>query len=133
MNILPKEMLVVAIGGAFGSVARLLLSRTIQQLLPYENLPWGIIFVNVLGCFFIGVLYAYLQHHLLLNTLWRAGLIIGVLGGFTTFSSFSLDTIVLLQKGALFSALSNVTISIVCCLSATIIGMWVARALHWIV
>lgn len=130
MNILSKEMFVVAIGGALGSVARLLLSRTVQQLLPYENLPWGIIVVNVLGCFLIGILYAYFQHHMLLDTLWRAGLIIGVLGGFTTFSSFSLDTIVLLQKGALFSAFSNVTISVVYCLSATIIGMWVARALY---
>lgn len=129
MSLLSKEIFVVAVGGALGSVARLLLSRSIQMLLPYENLPWGIIFVNVLGCFFIGILYAYFQHHMLLDTLWRAGLIIGVLGGFTTFSSFSLDTIVLIHKGALFSAFSNVTISIVYCLSATIIGMWVAQAL----
>lgn len=130
MNLLSKEILVVAIGGALGSVARLLLSRWIQMLLPHENLPWGIIFVNVVGCFFIGVLYVYFQHHLLFNTLWRAGLIIGVLGGFTTFSSFSLDTIVLLQKGAVFLACSNVAISIVYCLSATMIGMWVARVLY---
>src|SRR3990167_6177928 len=107
MGVLSKEIIVVAAGGAIGSVARLLLSRTVQMLLPYENLPWGIICVNVLGC-----------------------LIIGVLGGFTTFSSFSLDTIVFLQKGAMFAAFSNVMISLVYCFSATILGVWITRA--WI-
>ena len=125
MNILWFEILVVAIGGAFGSVARLLLSRTIQQLMPYEQLPWGIITVNVLGCFLIGVLYGLFELKLFLNPLWRAGLIIGVLGGFTTFSSFSLDTIVLLQRGAVLLAFSNVAVSVMYCLMATVIGFWV--------
>ena len=111
MNLLSKEIIVVAIGGALGSVARFLLSRCVQVFIPYENLPWGIIAVNILGCFLIGILYALFQYHLLLNPVWRAGLLIGVLGGFTTFSSFSLDTITLLQKGAYFFALSNVFIS----------------------
>ena len=128
MSVFSKEIIVVAIGGAFGSVARLLLSRTVQTLLPYENLPWGIICVNVLGCFLIGVLYSLFQFHILENLVWRAGLIIGVLGGFTTFSSFSLDTVVLLQKGLMFAAFSNVMISLVYCLSATIVGIWIARA-----
>lgn len=128
MNLLSKEIVVVAAGGALGSVARLLLSRAIQQLLPYETLPWGIIFVNVLGCFFIGVLYVLFQTSFA-SPIWRAGLIIGVLGGFTTFSSFSLDTIVLIQKGALFGAFSNVAISLLYCFSATAIGIWVTSAL----
>lgn len=128
MTIFSKEMMAVAVGGAFGSVCRFLLSRWIQIILPYESLPWGIIFVNVIGCFFIGVLYSLFQYHFFENPVWRAGLIIGVLGGFTTFSSFSIDTVVMLQKGLLFTAFSNVAISLMYCLSATILGVWIARA-----
>src|SRR3990167_2855715 len=128
MSVFSKEIIVVALGGAFGSVARLLLSRAVQMLLPYEGLPWGIICVNVLGCFLIGILYSLFQFHSLESPVWRAGLIIGVLGGFTTFSSFSLDTVVLLQKGLMFAAFSNVMISLVYCLSATILGIWIARS-----
>lgn len=63
----------------------------------------------------------------MVNPLWRVGLMIGILGGFTTFSSFSLDTIHLLQKGAVFFAFSNVLISVIVCLFATAIGMWMTR------
>src|SRR3990167_8347664 len=128
MGVLSKEIIVVAAGGAIGSVARLLLSRTVQTLLPYENLPWGIICVNVMGCFFIGVLYSLFQCHFFESPVWRVGLIVGVLGGFTTFSSFSLDTVVFLQKGLMFAAFSNVMINLVYCLSATIVGIWIARS-----
>lgn len=125
MNLLSKEMLVVAIGGATGSVARLLLSRFVQILMPYEGLPWGIITVNILGCFLIGVLYAVFKLNFLLGPLWRVGLIVGVLGGFTTFSSFSLDTIHFLLRGEFFSAISNIFISLTFCLLATALGAWV--------
>src|SRR3990167_1439811 len=128
MTLFSKEMIVVAMGGAFGSMCRFLLSRWVQVLLPYENLPLGIICVNVMGCFFIGALYSLFQFHFFESPVWRVGLIVGVLGGFTTFSSFSLDTVVLLQKGLMFAAFSNVMISLVYCLSATILGIWIARA-----
>ena len=111
MSILNREILVVALGGSLGSVARLLLSRTVQLLIPYAELPWGIIAVNILGCFIIGILYVFFHYHFLSSTLWRTGLIIGVLGGFTTFSSFTLDTVVFLQKSAYFLAISNVFLS----------------------
>lgn len=124
MNFLLKEIIAVAIGGAFGSVARLLLSRWVQLIIPFEQLPWGIIAVNIIGCFFIGVLYGIFELKLLLNPVWRAGLVIGILGGFTTFSSFAIDTVVFLQKGAYFTAISNIFLSVVLCLFATLVGMW---------
>lgn len=127
MNLLSKEIIVVAIGGALGSVCRFLLSRFIQIILPFQELPWGIISVNILGCFCIGILFAFFSHQLLLNSLWRAGLMIGILGGFTTFSSFSLDTIHLLMRGSIMLALSNVFISLVACLSATAFGVWITK------
>ena len=130
MNLLFKEILVVMVGGGLGSTVRLLLSRWVTTVMPYENLPWGIIVVNILGCFCIGVLYVLFSSYFLENTLWRVGLIVGVLGGFTTFSSFSLDTIHLVEKGMPALAVFNVLISLICCLSATSFGVWLAR---WIV
>lgn len=126
-NLLFKEISVVAIGGALGSVARLLLARGIQIFLPFEALPWGIITTNIVGCFCIGALYALFQAHYILNPLWRVGLVIGILGGFTTFSSFSLDTMVFLYKGNFHAAMMNVFISITCCLLATAVGMYVVN------
>lgn len=124
MSLLSKEILVVAIGGAIGSVARLLLSRSVQIAMPYENLPWGIIVVNILGCFLVGVLFGFFELKLLMNPLWRVGLMIGILGGFTTFSSFSLDTFHFLARGEVFLALSNIFISVGVCLMATFFGVW---------
>lgn len=128
MNLLSKEILVVAIGGAFGSVARLLLSRFVQILMPFEGLPWGIIVVNIVGCFAIGIVYGFFELKMLMNPLWRVGLIVGILGGFTTFSSFSLDTFHFLLRGEIFSALLNVLISVGICLLATVFGAWCVTA-----
>ena len=124
MSILYKEISVVAVGGAVGSVARLLLSRGVQAFFPYAELPLGIIAVNILGCFLIGFLYGIFELKLLINPVWRAGLVIGILGGFTTFSSFSIDTVVFLQKGAYHAALMNVFITLMVCLLATLFGIY---------
>ena len=124
MSILYKEISVVAVGGAMGSVARLLLSRGVQAFFPYAELPLGIIAVNILGCFLIGFLYGIFELKLLINPVWRAGLVIGILGGFTTFSSFSIDTVVFLQKGAYHAALMNVFITVIVCLLATLFGIY---------
>ena len=127
MNMLPKEITVVAIGGALGSVARFVLSRLTQMLIPYPALPWGIIIVNLLGCFAFGMLYRLFEANVILHPLWRAGLLIGVLGGFTTFFSFSFDTFHLLHQGRLYYAALNVGISVFGCLLATITGYYFLR------
>ena len=118
------ELLSVAIGGALGSVSRFGLSRWVQTLPSLQNFPWGILLCNVLGCFLIGVFYGVFEHKLTLGPVWRAGIMIGFLGGFTTFSSFSLDTLHLLQSYGAFSALSNVFLNLVVCLLATAVGIW---------
>ncbi|PIZ03436.1 MAG: fluoride efflux transporter CrcB [Gammaproteobacteria bacterium CG_4_10_14_0_8_um_filter_38_16] len=125
MNLFSKEMMVVAVGGGLGSLARFLLSRFTQALIPYAALPWGIMTVNVLGCFLIGLLYGVFEFKLLMHPLWRAGLMIGILGGFTTFSSFSIDTFYFLLRGEFFSAISNVFITVIIGLLATALGAWV--------
>ncbi|EKD77722.1 MAG: Camphor resistance CrcB protein [uncultured bacterium] len=78
----------------------------------------------MLGCLLIGVLFGLFEAKLLLNPLWRTGLMIGLLGGFTTFSSFSIDTIHLLQTGEYVAGIANVIISVVACLMATVLGIW---------
>lgn len=129
MDVLTEEIVVVALGGALGSVMRFMLSRLIQFLFPFSELPWGIIVVNMLGCFAFGVLYCVFEYNLMLSPLWRAGLLIGVLGGFTTFSSFSFDTFHMLHRGAVFYASINVLLSVFGCLMATFVGYYLMRLL----
>src|SRR3990167_8870920 len=112
-----------------GKESTFVLSRLTQMLIPYPALPWGIIIVNLLGCFAFGMLYRLFEANVILHPLWRAGLLIGVLGGFTTFSSFSFDTFHLLHKGEIFYASLNVCISVFGCLAATLIGYYIVRSL----
>ncbi len=127
MNLFAKEIVVITLGGALGSVGRFLLSRWIQGVFPYQDLPWGIIVCNVLGCLLIGVLYGVFAHTTFGGPLWRAGLIIGILGGFTTFSSFSVETFNFILKGQHYLALMNISISLFFCLAATAVGFWMIR------
>ncbi len=129
MDLLIKECLVIAVGGAFGSVARFTISRMIGQALHHHDYPWGIFAVNVLGCLLVGLLAGFLIHRMQVGPLWRAGILIGFLGGFTTFSSFSLDTISLLQAGDAAFAVANILLTLVCCLVATAGGLLLTKSL----
>ena len=94
-----------------------------------KDFPFGTLMVNVVGSLLIGLLYVLLMERGQFDFPWRGLLIIGFLGAFTTFSSFSLDTIVLLELGEIDKALLNVGGSVVGCLSATYLGIWMARQL----
>jgi len=121
-TLMDKEVIVVALGGAAGSVSRFLLSFSVQRFFPYAQFPWGILVCNILGCFLIGILFGVFELKLSVDPIWRAGLIIGVLGGFTTFSSFSLDTFHFLHQGEILLGILNVLLSIISCLLATAFG-----------
>ncbi len=129
MNILPKEFIAVAVGGAIGAVSRFGLSRWIQTISRHRDYPWGIFVCNVLGCLLMGILAGILIHRFALGPVWRAALLIGVLGGFTTFSSFTLDIVTMIQAGQLTSALSNVVLTLVFCLVATAGGLLITNSL----
>lgn len=114
----------VAAGGMLGSLLRYLLFR----VTPYAGFPLATLVVNVLGCFITGLLYVYLAQRAADNGL-RLFLLTGVLGGFTTFSAFSLETLNLLQDGYPAKAMLNIAASITLCLLACLAGMSAARGL----
>ena len=113
----------VAVGGALGSVARYAFSGVAVRWLG-AGFPYGTLFVNVTGSFTIGLLAALVaaDGRPLLGADARAFLLVGVLGGFTTFSSFSLETLNLARSGALGAAALSVVGSVVLCLAAVSLG-----------
>ena len=121
----------VALGGALGSVARYACSTAAARWLG-ADFPYGTLFVNVTGSFAIGVLAALVatDGRLLLGADARAFLLVGVLGGFTTFSSFSLETLELARGGALGAAVANVALSVVLCLAGAWLGLAAAGLLN---
>ena len=119
----------VAIGGALGSVARYACSSFFVRWLG-AGFPYGTLFVNVVGSYAIGVLatIAIAGGRALTATDLRAFLIVGILGGFTTFSAFSLETFTLARGGNLGGAAANVLLSLVLCLVAVWLGYASATA-----
>ena len=122
------HILAIAVGGAFGSVLRFLVSTWTYNRLG-SGFPYGTLLVNVAGSLLMGLLYTLLVERSSLDPVWRAGLLVGVLGGFTTFSAFSMETLNLIASGELPKALANILLSVGLCLTATWIGVLGARQL----
>jgi len=111
-----------AIGGAIGSVARVIVSTGVARWTG-EEFPFGTIVVNVTGALVMGMLAGFGQSDpgkLIFSDPARTFLMIGVLGGYTTFSSFSLQTFLLLEQGNLLGAALNVVLSVLLCIA----GIW---------
>jgi len=123
-----KQLLLVGLGGALGSMLRFGMSTGLHALLG-RAFPWGTLFVNVTGSFAIGLLYVLLIERVALGPEWRALLMVGLLGGYTTFSSFSIESLNLIESGDLLRAAVNVLASVVLCLAAVWTGVIVARQL----
>ena len=123
-----SQVIVIAVGGAFGSVLRYGLSTWVHTLVG-RGFPYGTLAVNVLGCLAMGILFVLLVERMGESAVWRAGLLIGVLGGFTTFSTFSIETFNLIEQGAMAKAAGNMAASLVLCVGATWLGVILARQL----
>jgi len=112
----------IAIGGAFGACLRYALSEW-MLLLFGRAFPFGTLLVNILGAFAIGVLYGLLLSEQIHPNPWRIFIGIGVLGAFTTFSTFSLDTLLLIQQGDIVKAALNVLLNVFLCITLTWLGL----------
>lgn len=102
------KLLLIGIGGFAGSILRYLVGGVAQALSQSMSFPYGTLAVNLLGCFVIGFLSELAETHGLFTADGRAFIIIGVLGGFTTFSSFGIETMSLLRDGETALALINI-------------------------
>lgn len=118
-------ILQVALGGAFGATARYLSGVAALRIMG-SGFPWGTMFVNVVGSFLMGLLVVALAH--LGGNRFAPFLMIGCLGGFTTFSSFSLDAITLYERGAVTEAALYVLASVLVSLMALGLGLFLARS-----
>ena len=118
-----KQIFIVALGGAIGSVARYKLGGFALHHTQGWDFPVSTFSVNVIGCFVIGVLAAFVEHHDLFSSSVRLLLFTGLLGGFTTFSAFGYESVFLLRRGLLSTATGYVLLSIVCGLGAVFAGI----------
>ena len=120
--------LLIALGGAGGSILRYVLGGAVQRSTD-SGFPIGTMVVNVTGCFLIGVLVRQFMNMQLSQDL-RALLIVGFCGGFTTFSTFSAETLALIEGAEYARATAYVLLSVVLCLLATLAGMTTMQLLN---
>ena len=116
----------IAVGGGLGSVARFIVTREMERCLG-NFLPYGTLIVNVLGSLALGWLATVFLDRPQINSALRLGVTVGFLGAFTTFSTFSYESIQLLLSGELWRALLNVAINATACLGMCYLGMQIAR------
>jgi CrcB protein len=117
----PLSLALVAIGGAIGSVSRSLFSTFVLRVTG-SLLPVGTFAVNVVGCVAFGAIVGAAEHRFVLTPEARAFLLVGILGGFTTFSSYTFETFTLMQDGQFAAAAFNIAGQVV----AGLLGFWVA-------
>ena len=123
-----RQALAIAAGGAIGSLLRYWVSSGTHAVLG-RGFPYGTLTVNVLGSLLMGFLYIWLFDRVAAGPVLRAFLLIGVLGGFTTFSSFSIESLNLIEAGQVMKALANVLLSVTVCIAAAGLGVLMARQL----
>ncbi|UJW73901.1 fluoride efflux transporter CrcB [Rhizobium sp. SL42] len=121
------HVVLVAIGGAIGSALRYLTGIAALRMMG-PNFPWGTLTVNVVGSFAIGILSHVIMARFGASEALRLLMITGVLGGFTTFSAFTLDAIVLAERGAVVMPLVYVLASVTLSIGAALLGLGLARS-----
>jgi CrcB protein len=121
------QLLAIAAGGALGSVVRYGVSNLVHGVLG-RGFPYGTLFVNILGSLLMGLLFVILVERTDVSPTWRMALLVGFLGAFTTFSTFSIETLNLMQAGDFIKALMNILASVLLCITATWIGFKLGRS-----
>jgi len=120
------QIISIAIGGALGALCRYGMTMGISSLIG-RGFPYGTLVVNILGSFLMGAAYVIMVEEINVNPEWRVGITIGLLGAFTTFSTFSIETLNLLESGDVFKASLNILLSISFCMLGCWLGMIIGR------
>jgi CrcB protein len=123
-----SQIVAIALGGALGSVGRFLLAGWVGRQLG-AGFPWGTLAVNVVGGLVMGLLIELMAQSWSVSPAVRAFLTVGVLGGFTTFSAFSLETVLLFERGELPAAMAYIVASVVLSVGAVWCGLRLMRLL----
>ncbi len=123
-----KTLLLIGTGGFLGSISRFLASRLIQNNFP-TAFPYGTFFVNITGCFLIGLIYGFSERSSLLTPGWKMFLAIGFCGGFTTFSTFANENLALLREGDFFRFMIYAGLSVFLGIFATFSGVILTKTL----
>lgn len=121
-----KTLMFIAVGGAFGACLRFLSQLTIYELYG-RNFPLGTLFVNVVGSFLMGLISIFLVEKFNLSAEWHLAILVGVLGSFTTFSTFSIETLALFEQGDMLKAMTNIFVSVILCIGAVWAGAYLAK------
>ncbi len=121
------QIILVGLGGFIGSSLRFAMSGWVQRMFPYSQFPYGTLSVNVLGCLLIGYLGGVAEQRQTLEAVTRLFLLVGVLGGFTTFSTFAYESLALAQDSLYFKMMLNVVLQVVIGFSAAWLGLIAAR------
>lgn len=117
-----KTLLFIGMGGAMGAILRFSVTELMARLLG-RGFPYGTLTVNLSGSLLMGVMFVLVQHSIISPHSWRPFVMVGMLGALTTFSSFSMDTVLLLEQGNLVKALLNVSLNVICCIMFAYLGM----------
>jgi len=120
------EILMVGTGGFLGASGRYLTGKMVNHLIPAAQLPWGTIAVNIIGCFVIGFITGLYIFKEGMNPYLKLFVLVGILGGYTTFSAFSMETLELLKNGYTLRATLNLGVTFCLTLAAVGIGFYVA-------
>ena len=123
------DLVYVGLGGCIGSIGRYLAAGAVHQVFPGVYFPIGTAVVNIIGCILIGFLTGLAELRNLFNPEMRTFLMIGLLGGFTTFSTFGHETVALMRDGEFFHAGGNVMIQVVIGLSGVWLGYNLTRCI----
>ncbi|WP_447963168.1 fluoride efflux transporter CrcB [Nitrospira sp. Ecomares 2.1] len=121
------QLLWIGLGGFLGSIGRFVVAGFFNRLIPTLAFPIGTLAVNILGCFLIGLLHGVAESRNILGTDTRIFLFIGVLGGFTTYSTFGFESLALLKDGAMLKASANIIIHVFVGLAAVWLGDTLGR------
>ena len=120
------KLIYLGLFGGMGCVARYMVSGWMYQFAG-RSLPYGTLAVNVIGSLILGLIMEGSLRSTLLSPEIRIGLTVGFMGGFTTFSTFSYETVRLLEEGSLFAAGANILLNVILCISAAVLGIFLAR------